>query len=46
MVKVRLPREPYEGQIYYKYGSSWPKIQKEYSEFIKNNFKLVPLEEK
>ena len=32
-------------EIYYKYGSSWPKIQKEYSEFIKNNFKLVPLEE-
>ena len=33
-------------EIYYKYGLSHPKIQKEYSEFIKNNFKLVPLEEK
>ncbi len=33
-------------EIYYNYGLSWPKIQKEYSEFIKNNFKLVPLEEK
>ena len=33
-------------EIYYKYGLSHPKIQKEYSEFIKNNFKLVSLEEK
>ena len=32
-------------EIYYGYGLSHPKVQKEYSEFIKNNFKLVPLEE-
>ena len=32
-------------EIYYKYGLSHPKVQKEYAEFIKNNFKLVPLGE-
>ena len=32
-------------EIYYVRGLSHPKAQKEYSEFIKNNFKLVPLGE-
>ena len=30
-------------EIYYVRGLSHPKAQKEYSEYIKNNFKLVPL---
>tara|TARA_B100000287_G_scaffold297227_1_gene280369 strand:- start:548 stop:889 length:342 start_codon:yes stop_codon:yes gene_type:complete len=32
-------------EIYYIRGLSHPEAQKEYSEFIKNNFKLVPLGE-
>jgi len=32
-------------EIYYTRGLSHPKAQKEYSEYIKNNFKLVPLSE-
>ena len=32
-------------EIYYVRGISHPKAQKEYSEYIKNNFKLVPLDD-
>ena len=32
-------------EIYYVRGLSHPKAQKEYSEYIKNNFKLVPLDD-
>ena len=31
--------------IYYKYGTSHTEARKQYSNFIKNNFKLVPLED-
>jgi hypothetical protein len=31
--------------IYYKYGISHTEARKQYSTFIKNNFKLVPLED-
>ena len=32
-------------EIYYKCGLNHPEAQKNYAAFIKNNFKLVPLEE-